>query len=766
MASTQPVEVFSPARRRGALGNHTVAHQQHPPKTPAHVSRFKLWHVVLALLGIANLAYFLPAPFGWAITLTFFLFIPGYLVFKKIDHAIKSRWEHLSFSLGISLLLLMLVGLALNSLYYVGLRPPLTTLNIFLTLDVVTLFLLYVNRREQFAFAGASMAVKPWHVVFALALPVLPLLAIGGAIRLNNGESNIVTMVLFGLIAVVFLVLTWRRDLRYFYPYALFIIALSVLLTVSLRGWGITGHDIQREYAVFEATMRSGFWDIQAFRDPYNACLSITILPTILAKLTGIADPYIYKVVFQAIFAFCIVPIYFLILKVSNYRFALLGAFLFIAFPTFINDMSMLNRQEIGFTFFSLLILIAFTDIKRSHKKTLTIALLLGLIISHYSSSYVMLGVIVIAWLAYAIISKLYRYKSTGRFNIIFPTLNITIIIAALLSVFLWNAQITETTGGLKRTIGSSISGLVNGSAVKSLDLGYSLFGGKAEDPQKLLDKYVLEVTNNTGTDTKLKYVGEEKLPLTPLGESLNQYVDVGAVNSSFRSWVARVLQVLLIIGCITLFIQFKRQPSQKNIYLLALSVASITALTLQTVLPQVSVDYGILRLFQQLLIILALPTVVGLYTVLFFMKRFRMAATSLLVSLFFLHLSGFVPQLTGGYSPQLALNNKGLYYDAYYVHPSDDLSRKWLLQNGNPSTAVSMDKYLELRFRFPADGQRIPKIKPAFANQGNYIYLSHANATKNLYAQSLAGKPAEYIYYVPPGRNIIYNNAESRIYR
>ena len=87
---------------------------------------------------------------------------------------------------------------------------------------------------------------------------------------------------------------------------------LSILFSTSLRGWFITGHDIQHEFAVFQVASRAGYWSIAGHNgDPYNACLSITILPTIIAKITTISAAYVYKVVFQAIFAFGIVPIYF-----------------------------------------------------------------------------------------------------------------------------------------------------------------------------------------------------------------------------------------------------------------------------------------------------------------------------------------------------------------------------------------------------------------------------------------------------------------------
>ena len=42
----------------------------------------------------------------------------------------------------------------------------------------------------------------------------------------------------------------------------------------------------------------------------YNACLSITILPTELEQIINVDNPYVYKFFFQLIFALCPVLAY------------------------------------------------------------------------------------------------------------------------------------------------------------------------------------------------------------------------------------------------------------------------------------------------------------------------------------------------------------------------------------------------------------------------------------------------------------------------
>ena len=173
-------------------------------------------------------------------------------------------------------------------------------------------------------------------------LPVFfPILATLGAIVLNNGGSNILTLILLGAIAVYSLLLVLFRDKIAvdLYPYAIFFIGLACLFTTSLRSWYIAGHDIEREFYVFQLTNAHHLWNMAFYPDAYNACLSITILPTILTNLLSIQDMYVYKVIFQILFATTPVIVFFIMRNYTTPVLAFLSAFIFISFPTFFNDM-------------------------------------------------------------------------------------------------------------------------------------------------------------------------------------------------------------------------------------------------------------------------------------------------------------------------------------------------------------------------------------------------------------------------------------------
>lgn len=692
----------------------------------------------------ANLAFFLPPPIGWVITLGYFLFAPGYLSLQFIARSTWSRWETLSFSLGLSILFLMLVGLALNALGYAGLSPPLTPLAIFIALDigVVALLLANLRRRVKVRLPRRELHVS-WRRAFGGLLILLPFVSAAGALRLNNGASNEFTLVMFGIIAVAFVVLMLRaRTMQRYFPMALFLFALSILLSVSLRGWDITGHDIQREFNVFQLTMEQGMWNIAAFRDPYNACLSITLLPAILAHITGIPDAYIFKVVFQFIAAFAVIPAYFFVRRLHGPRDALLAGFIFLLFPTFLNDMAMLNRQEIAFLFFGLIMLLMLLSVSYRRMQILTALLLVGLTLSHYSSSYIMIGLMLAAWCVNFIAARVTRPKFASENISAFPIMTLPIIIFASIFVFTWNDQITQTTRGLNTTIAKTFSGISSDKNQQASDVGYSLFGGEQLSPQEILDNHT---SDTTGPDVTLSIVDQPQLAVTPLGHLLGGSDTLQAIHGFIRGSIAKLLQVLIIIGCIILWWRIKQHRHGKyDLYVLSLCAGSTLLLAALTVLPQLSVDYGVLRLFQQLLFILALPIIAAIVWLgSFLTKRISMiyASSAVFLAVIFLHTSGFLPQVTGGYAPQLSLNNSGFYYDAYYVTDDERRSAAWLSSHADeeqhPGTSAAIDVYGLLRL---PDDARVAMTSPYTPSTRAYVYhYKHPdsfiiNVNSNLY--------------------------------
>lgn len=714
-----------------------------------------VWQVYLPLLVLANLAFFTHSLIGGILTLAFFVFAPGYLLLKSLRPRDTLSPGSLSLSIGLSIALVTMVGLALNTVHYMGLSRPLRVVNIFGVLDALVLLLLFFNRSNKLSpnFKMPHFGIE--EKVFITIFSLFPFLAVGGAFRLNNGASNILTMILMGLISITFIVLMLRPKMPRIYPYLLFMTALSILLCLSLRGWNITGHDIHHEFSVFNTTMKIAYWrSITPTRDPYNACLSITLLPTILQKISGIDPVYIFKVVFQVIFAAVIPALYFFMRRFANEKMALLGVFAFITFPTFANDMPFLNRQEIAFCYFILLLYVNFTTYLTNRAKTiLTVIFLLSMIFAHYSSSYATIGLLFCTYALYHILSTIFKNKE----KIKIPLLRLPVLIMAFLASFVWNAQLTASTNNLSSTVTSAIRGFLSKNPEASSFGKYNLLSQSAP---KTPETQFEQIADRKKSDAE--FVPAEVMPLTSLGRALSHVVDVAALNIKVHASIAKILQLLVVVGTIILFFQCLRKshPPRKT-YFLAFSMSAIGALVLFTFMPELSIGYDVTRLFQQSMMFLWLPVILCASMLFAWLGKYKLAGVAALLVFMYTNLVGFAPQLTGGYLPQLALNNSGVYYDYFYIHKSDLVGTDWLTNNRTKYLNVFIDSAANLPPRPFSFATGLGSGYP----QG-YYYQDHTNTTRGVYRAFVTSGFAEYTNPAfVANKDLVYSNGTSEIY-
>jgi len=340
-----------------------------------------------------------------------YVLLPGFLISLILRIKKLSFWENLLFIVGLSIAFLELGGLLLNILLPLfDVENPLGFQNIVCGFDVFLLLLFvcaWVRTKQLEIRIQLPKRSNIEKVLYILPI-FFPVLATLGAIVLNNGGSDILTLILLGSIAAYSLIIMLFRDKIAvdLYPYAIFFMGVASLFTTSLRSWYITGHDIEREFYVFQLTNTHHIWNMAFYQDPYNACLSITILPTVLTSLLSIQDMYVYKVIFQILFAISPVLVFFIIRNYTIPVFAFLSAFFFMSFPTFFNDMPMLNRQEIGFIFFGLVLyMILLSKLSLSIRKILFIIFALGVVVSHYSTNFVLLALVTFVYVLTLIIS-------------------------------------------------------------------------------------------------------------------------------------------------------------------------------------------------------------------------------------------------------------------------------------------------------------------------------------------------------------------------
>jgi len=742
--------------------------------------------------------------------------IPTYLLYTADLGAAQSATERLGNSLMLAIFLIMGSGLMVNTvLPHLGVRRPLDPRPVVLTIDALCLVLGAWAYRRHPASYEVPMPEQGWRGVTVVVLAVLlPVMAGMGAVRLNNGRQGQLTYCMLLLTIVVFaLLFAWRERIRPgVIPLTIFCVSLALLLMTSLRGWYTTGHDIQREVGVFELTKEAGAWRIGSLRDPYNACLSITILPTMISRWAPIADPYVYKVLFQFLFAFCPVLCYRLVTRFAAPALAVVATIAFVSFVTFFQDLPMLNRQEIALMFLVAALLALFNERLARRGRRMWFALFaLGMVVSHYSTTYVTIAILLLAWsfriVARPTLTVLRRVlpRIARRISPVVdvagaPVLGLGTVAFLMVACYGWSAPLTRTDRGLRETVQASVADLRHGADLlsRSSDTSYSLFSTRKENPAARLERYRKRTLGATAEDraagvyfdeaTLSRYpveaVEEELLPLTPLGRNLSDHhVNVVDINYDIRIGAAHLLQILVAAGLLHV-VAARRRVMNPHPEFFFLALATLIVILFQIVMPDLSQNYGLLRAFQQGLVILDVFLVAGAMTLLPGMANSHRLRFALVLNLvLFASATGMFTQAIGGYGPQLHLNNAGEYYDIYYLHTEEIAGIDWLKQAAGATarrhaSGVQMDQFTFDRVRrlttsltgmstvFAGIGR---DIHPLMVRRDGYVFLGYSNIRERRATTTLDGDLVTYGYpssFLDDNKDLVYSNGGASVYR
>lgn len=737
--------------------------------------------------------------------------LPTYLLLVMTDRTRPTRVDAVVFSLVGALGGLIVLGLLINEvLPVVGVGRPLDRVPVCLTADFAIAGLAVWRRRHWPDGSGplpdALRNRRPLSArerLLAWTGPALTILAVAGATRLNNGVGGGVTLVMLCLTAAVFLLMiVWRWRLRSTVVLTtLYFVSLALLLTTSLRGWDVTGHDIQREFMVFQITRSAGVWDVATFQDAYNACLSINILPTMLANTTGVADVYVFKALYQVVFALCPVIVYLIARRFGSRLVALLSVLYFVAFPTYFTDMAFLCRQEIAFLFLGAALLVA-TDRRWSVRRRRVWFMLfaVGMVLSHYSTTYVLVALIAFAvlgrWTVRAgelVLARVRHRRAEAAVRrpavLGSAVLGVTVLAVLGLMTFAWSGPLTGTGHQVEETASSLANAMFGGAASeRSSDVSYSLFPAPTPPGSVLLHQYDESVMSESAADRAagdyypadvvdrfpITLAPPADLPLTWAGRALSDTgIDVSLANDIMRQGAARLLQVFVCVGFLVVLLRRARGLRvDRETYLLA--VAAFLVVLTQVVLPSLSVDYGVLRAFQQSLFIVAPFLAVG--SVHIFGWLGRVASTRIAIGtaiFFFVSLTGVVPQVLGGYPPQLHLNNAGDYYDLYFVHTPDTAAVAWLQSRvvaeggGEIQTSVAKDRF---DYALVSSGEiGVESAFPALIRPSSYVLLNETVLDRQQDSVTYQGTTLTYRYplgFLDETKNLIYSSPGSAVYR
>ncbi|HEX8182287.1 MAG TPA: glycosyltransferase [Candidatus Saccharimonadales bacterium] len=729
--------------------------------------RIRLW-LAYFLIVISNIlpnfislpTIFKPILFILLISLT------GYIFSFLIKFPREILWQ---LRIAFSVFYLIILGLSVNTAFTIlSIDHPLI-LSYFSLINLVTSTILFIFAlKTKIVYIPNKINIWKSDIVLCVGYFVFIALCIFNSILLNNDVNNILSAIIFPYIALLISFSIYKKETDdWAHKFSLYCFALGLLYLFSLRGNLVNGWDIQSEMFVFNLTNNGELWNINLLRDAYNASLSLNILPTILSNYLHVSGDYIFKVYYPLITAFSLPVIYSFAKKFLSQSYAYILCVFFISQAQFMQQLPALARQQIAFLFFFILIYLCFSKISSSSKFTLQLIIGTGMILSHYSTAYVALAIL---------ISGLAIFKLLKLFGLIKSHTELIsircIIILVLVSLF-WYGQLTNTSNSLKTTFVktlNSLSGSPENSRSKSAQA--ALPGYIEPNSEELMQEYIKNNIYNSEylSQSQKKSVANEVKLSDDISSSENNNILETSI-SIFTDTIKQLFKLGVIIGTVFLIIFYKnKRKSAAVLNIICISSASILLLSAIILLPQLSLNYNSERLYQQIIPIIG----IGLFTLLLTAaNRYSYVFVTFLVYLsllaYLFTYVGFLANIVNGNST-LQLSGSGQAYDQYFVHKGEIKASEFIKMEGLETKLIVSDVYglVKLNRILGKDVTTSQNIYAQTYNSDTVFFLTDTNIRGTMYGAE-SNNTISLIYplkSLDTKRNLIYSSSTSRIYK
>ena len=744
----------------------------------------KGWFVILSILIIIDLAILLNILFLRQILGFLFLTIlPGLLILQILKLNKIGSTEKLVLSVGLSVSFLMFFGLLLNnSLLSLGYETPLSTIPLLISFNLAFIVLAaigYKVNKEAFSFSMPDFNLNPAEKAF-LSVPILfPALSIFGMHVMNTADNNIILMFLLFLIPtyVIFVCFFNHKFPKRLYPVVIFLISISLLLLLSLRSNHLIGIDVHTEYYYFQTTLSNLHWSVFGY-SRFDACLVISLLPTIYQSILNIPTEFLYKILPSLIYSVSPLVIYVISKKYVEESYAFLASCFFM-FQTIFLWTEYNARANIAMLFFAFAMMTLFSDrIDPLKKKILFIVFMASCMVSHYSTTYIFFFVmfVTVTFIGIEILSKKYTSKKI---------ISLTLVILFFSMIFFWYSQVTEAAfndgvGFIKNTI----KNLHEFFVLESRGAGEALLG------KDIMEKGIPHKIEFVFTWLTFAFIGIGIITL------IRRYKEMSFSELKFKKP------------------DFLKEKFEVEYIMIALACAGLLVVVIA--LPFVAKGYGLGRMYPLAITILSVFFVIGgmilwkylnrafavlqgkALTNLSFKKKallkkqkggrnalqnpirksvdgkdasqVRAYLVILLVLIpYFLSVSGVTYQMFG-YPRQITLNSEGRQYDTLYVHDQESYSARWLRDKGElENTMIYTDTAggSRLKSQGGIQGYDSRSLFEKDKKIDGYIYLRYSNIMNG----ELIGRHNK-VYNMTDYQdfflkeNRIYNNGGSEVYR
>ena len=600
--------------------------------------------LVVSIVLSTFLAVRLDIPYFRQISSVIFLgFLPGWLIIRLLKLDNLDTTSKFVLTVGLSQVFVIFFGLIVNqiSLYFGYLHPlneNVLTITFSLALIFMAVILNFIGKWPKISLPKMHLSVI--DIVILLFSAVLPLLSIVGTILMNFSDNNILLMVLLSFIALLIIIVIAKSDQLspFIYPFIILMIGLSLTLMWGFRSNHIVGVDAHHEYLLMQMTAQAQHWQIFE-KSTLDSCLSISLLPTIYNVFLNINPEYLFKVFYPVLFSISPVVLYVIYKQYVGRLYAFIASAFFMSFMNF-QTTTMHARTNTAILFVALALLALFHEkIHPVTGKAFFVLFLTATIVSHYSTTYVLFFVLLIAFIGSAIykfilqensLRKRHRYRVTGVSTILFFAL-----------IFIWYSYVIEVpfNSGV-RFISATI--------------------------QSLHDFFVLESRNTVPA---------------AFGVGLAQKQLPHHIEFVFN-WLTIILMLIGVYACCLKESLMRKLKSVKNLdkdYLF-LSISSVSILVIAVLFPMISVGYAIDRIYIQMLVIVSLFIVIGTISIIKFLNiKINPKWVLLLILIpYFWGQTSFTYQIMGA-PRSMVLSTQNNQYDLYYVLDSESHACSWL---------------------------------------------------------------------------------------
>jgi uncharacterized membrane protein len=663
-----------------------------------------------------------------AIPFIFFSTVPGLLIINILGLQKLEFLKKVVLSVGISITLLMFTGLLLNSLYPLITEPlSMWPVLIAINTELVLLALLeYHKNKKSFninEIFNFKLETKNWLLAPLIFPFIFPIMAILGTYLMNNYQNNLIIMAMLFLIPIYLIAIFYLKDRinPFTYPISLWLIGLGLLLMHGLTSNNIIGRDVHAEYYCFQLTLSNFLWDINNYYNPYNACLDITILPTVYKVLTNISSEYIFKLYFNIIGSIIPLVLYIVSKKYFKKEFAYCAALLF-TFQIFFINLSSAVRQEIAILFFFLAVMVLFDDYlkeKLIQKKILFLIFTLSTIVSHYTTSYV-----AFALLIPILLLPFFRSLIKER-TLCFKNFDLIFLYLLFLGVwFLFYANVQFNAAG---DVIAATAGVAGGTGI---------VGGGTRD----------------------------SLVLSMLGIGLK------SLPNTISAIVNDVIFLLMGIGLLTIIQDYRKRKNFMDTSFILGILLSITILALFIIVPTVSKFYGPERLFFQLLIFTSPLFVLGVIKLSKIIKKPHWKPLIFLVILLSLFMvSNHLQYHFYGIPYSVEYDTSGSVRGEQYIYDQEVIASQWLNDYTSKDLKVYADSIGGSRLMLGNMNITRPSGINFKKNKTipSFLYLGYIGARQGKVYETLdvIGNWTEFNFLFS-GKSKIYDNYYAEVYK